>query len=418
MLPQRALSGQSHGLALMATTVANDGVSFVYGDPYNSNSTWNAAGNYDYTVYDQGLTDTQIQVGLPAGVLSCRCQRAPSVGRWQHEHPGAHARSNHRADRLPHVPAEHCRACLRYALHARHLSLLAHKTRPAAPTFSPTFAPTGRPTLSPTDFILIPVPTVAPSPAPTVSPLQAGLFAQYWAYPRRILLPTDYCALGAAADTRIISRVNDASLQGISLTTNFAARFIGFLVIPTAGQWWFSLTSDDGARVYLNNTLILDNDGTQHLATAAVSIGPLTLPAGRLPLRVEYFQFLALTSISLNWAAVGIPNQNIPASAFVYDSTNGTVPVCPPSPAPTAVPTGEPSLAPTAEPTEATGAPSAAPTVVPTVRTPRLTYHGGPIVSYPQVQVVFWSSAVNLKVLARSLRGARGPRSQTPCLTH
>jgi hypothetical protein len=280
-----------------------------------------------------------------------------------------------------------------------------------APTGQPSAAPTNVPTYAPSDTFVFAVPTAVPTRQPTASPYVPGLFAQYWPWPQRVVLPTDYCALGTAAESRIVSRVNDAALQGLTLSSNFAARFLGFINIPTAGQWWFSITSDDGARVYLNNALILDNDGTLHTATAAVSVGPITLPAGLVPLRVEYFQFLALSSISLNWAAAGVPSANVPASALFYDSTNGSVPLCPPSAAPTNAPTGTPSAAPTAEPTDATGGPTSVPTALPTVRTPRLTYHGGPIVPNAQIQAVFWGATVSLQVRREAIArlGSRAP---------
>jgi hypothetical protein len=46
----------------MNTASPNDGVAYVFGDPYNSNSTWSATANYDYTVYNQALNDSAILV--------------------------------------------------------------------------------------------------------------------------------------------------------------------------------------------------------------------------------------------------------------------------------------------------------------------------------------------------------------------
>ena len=41
----------------------------------------------------------------------------------------------------------------------------------------------------------------------------------------------------------------------------FAARFTGFLRIATPGDYTLFLTSDDGARLWLDGQLIIDNDG-------------------------------------------------------------------------------------------------------------------------------------------------------------
>jgi hypothetical protein len=67
----------------------------------------------------------------------------------------------------------------------------------------------------------------------------------------------------------------------------FAADFEGTFVVDHPGLYAFRLVSDDGSQLYIDDTLVVDNDGYHppRMAFAAASIG-----AGRHTLRVPYWQ--------------------------------------------------------------------------------------------------------------------------------
>jgi hypothetical protein len=67
----------------------------------------------------------------------------------------------------------------------------------------------------------------------------------------------------------------------------FAIEYTGRLWIENAGHYRFSLLADDGAKLYLNNKVVIDNDG-MHRATAVS--GGATLTRGVHEIKVEYFQ--------------------------------------------------------------------------------------------------------------------------------
>jgi len=67
----------------------------------------------------------------------------------------------------------------------------------------------------------------------------------------------------------------------------FAIEYTGKIWIEKAGLYRFSLLADDGARLKLNDKLVLDNDGV-HLATACS--GGATLTRGVYDIEVDYFQ--------------------------------------------------------------------------------------------------------------------------------
>jgi hypothetical protein len=67
----------------------------------------------------------------------------------------------------------------------------------------------------------------------------------------------------------------------------FAIEYTGRIWIEHPGDYRFSLLSDDGARLYLDNQVIIDNDGA-HSATGIS--GGATLTRGVHAIKVEYFQ--------------------------------------------------------------------------------------------------------------------------------
>lgn len=67
----------------------------------------------------------------------------------------------------------------------------------------------------------------------------------------------------------------------------FAIEYTGRIWIDTPGRYRFSLLSDDGAKLYLDDQLVIDNDGVH--GARAVSAGA-TLTRGIHEIKVDYFQ--------------------------------------------------------------------------------------------------------------------------------
>ena len=94
---------------------------------------------------------------------------------------------------------------------------------------------------------------------------------------------------------------------------NFAIRFRGVLAVDTPGRYNFWLLSDDGSRLYINDTLVIDNDGIHGITRSKgqkdlsenVKVsweisgwhflkmgkgGSIELAAGTHPFEIQYFQ--------------------------------------------------------------------------------------------------------------------------------
>ena len=78
---------------------------------------------------------------------------------------------------------------------------------------------------------------------------------------------------------------------------DFAIRFRGELAIDTPGLYQFGLYSDDGAKLYIDGTLVVDNDG---IHAGSGKRGSITLTTGVYPVEIHYFQGPRY-SIALQW---------------------------------------------------------------------------------------------------------------------
>ncbi len=93
----------------------------------------------------------------------------------------------------------------------------------------------------------------------------------------------------------------------------FALSYQGRLRIDRPGTYTFYLLSNDGSRLYLNDRLVVDNDG-QH--GAEERSGKITLTAGLHPLRVDYFQAGGGMLLKVSYDGPELSKREIPADAL------------------------------------------------------------------------------------------------------
>ncbi len=84
---------------------------------------------------------------------------------------------------------------------------------------------------------------------------------------------------------------------GVDVLEDFAIRLRGKLKIETAGTYNFTLSSDDGSKLYIDGNLVIDHDGLHGMSNKS---GSVTLSAGLHPVEVQYFQGPRVT-IGLQW---------------------------------------------------------------------------------------------------------------------
>ena len=92
----------------------------------------------------------------------------------------------------------------------------------------------------------------------------------------------------ATNQLNIPSRSFESGFPGITDRFEwFGIEYRGVCQFARSGTYEFRLESDDGSRLYVNETLVIQNDGIHPPQSVS---GKITLTAGRHNLRVPYFQ--------------------------------------------------------------------------------------------------------------------------------
>lgn len=95
--------------------------------------------------------------------------------------------------------------------------------------------------------------------------------------------------------------------------TNFTIRWVGRLKAPVTGQYTFTSTRDDGLRLWLNDTLLVN----KYITGNTTDNFTVNLIAGRFyTFRAEYIQYGSHAQVKLQWAYPGQTIQVVPPSAF------------------------------------------------------------------------------------------------------
>ena len=94
---------------------------------------------------------------------------------------------------------------------------------------------------------------------------------------------------------------------------NFAIKYSGAISISRAGKYTFYTTSDDGSRIYIDNKLVVDNDGDH---APAEKLGEAELSQGDHPIVVTFYQGGGGFELKVEWSGPGIDRQEIPADVL------------------------------------------------------------------------------------------------------
>lgn len=116
-------------------------------------------------------------------------------------------------------------------------------------------------------------------------------------------------ATGTAAAISVAPRLRE---------DNFGLRFDANITIPTAGAYTFYTNSDDGSRLWVGSTLVVDNDG---LHGPVEKSGVINLAAGTYPVAVSFFELGGGQLLEVNVSGPGVSKQSIPG-AWIAASGN------------------------------------------------------------------------------------------------
>lgn len=97
---------------------------------------------------------------------------------------------------------------------------------------------------------------------------------------------------------------------------NYAVVFQGYLEFPRPGHYRLILSSDDGSKCFLNDRLLIDNDFGHPALPLSRSV---RVPAGLIPVRIEYFQGRGDRVLSLQVQAMEKSGEPVSDAGFYRD---------------------------------------------------------------------------------------------------
>lgn len=159
----------------------------------------------------------------------------------------------------------------------------------------------------------------------TVELLSQGLSAEFFDYTAPLAGLPDLAGAIPVRATRVTA-INAHGPDGLygrdpfgaALAPDYAARFTGWIAIPTAGAYTFYLGADEGARLRLGSTTIVDMPAPA--AGFQESAATVTLNAGLIPVEITFYESVGNAQLQLSFAPQGGERQVVPPSMLVPSS--------------------------------------------------------------------------------------------------
>jgi alpha-L-fucosidase len=150
----------------------------------------------------------------------------------------------------------------------------------------------------------IPMTRVPPEQSRSVPGLTPGL--QYAYYEG---------AWNSLPDFSVIQPISRGAAERLDLAMrkrdeHFGVAFTGYLEVPSTAVYVFALSSDDGSRLFVDDRMVVDNDG---LHGAREQIGYMALEKGHHSVSISYFNNTGDWQLSLSVGKQGTPPLGSPA---------------------------------------------------------------------------------------------------------
>ena len=142
-----------------------------------------------------------------------------------------------------------------------------------------------------------------------VKPKGSGLKYKYYEGP---FVSVDELLTSGYEDSGI---VNGFNIDGAKADDHFGFDFHGYIKIPVSGRYVISVASDDGTKVFIDDKLVIDNDGSHSVNVVEAS---LAMDAGFHRIQVLYFDDTEGQSLDVGIQGCGISYENIPGSMLFH----------------------------------------------------------------------------------------------------
>ena len=118
--------------------------------------------------------------------------------------------------------------------------------------------------------------------------------------------------------TALVGNVANFDIGVRTQNDYFGFRFTGQIDIATAGDYTFYTTSDDGSQLYIDDTLVVDNDGLHGMVEQS---GTVSLTAGMHPIAVTMFEKGGGEGLDVEYEGPGITRGPIPDDVLYRQSS-------------------------------------------------------------------------------------------------
>ncbi len=170
--------------------------------------------------------------------------------------------------------------------------------------------------------------TLAEGGDATPQALEAGLVGEYYQVPGHDMQNylTDYPDYDSMTPDYILvdgpidfvdgqGQEQGTGFNGTDLINNFAVRWTGLVDIAQGGDVTFHLNSDDGSRLYVDEQLVVQNDGPHGFVERS---GTIDLTPGLHDVRLLFFDAINAAGITLSYTPVGGTKQVVPLGALFH----------------------------------------------------------------------------------------------------
>ncbi|MFT5129344.1 MAG: hypothetical protein ACI8W8_002966, partial [Rhodothermales bacterium] len=113
-----------------------------------------------------------------------------------------------------------------------------------------------------------------------------------------------------------------SAFNGSKLVDNFLVRWTGSVHAESAGNYGFSIESDDGSRLYIDDKLVVDNWGLHAMEKKSATV---ELTAGAHTIRVHFWEASSDAGCILRWTPPGKSETAVPASALSHSSEEAKI---------------------------------------------------------------------------------------------
>ncbi len=119
-----------------------------------------------------------------------------------------------------------------------------------------------------------------------------------------------------ASQTGTVMEFESSILDNLKSAASTAVVFTSVLKIDTAGSYTFYTNSDDGSKLYINDELVVDNDGDHGVQERS---GTINLKKDTHPIKIEYFNGGGGYYLDAQYTGPGIGKQIIPADKLIQN---------------------------------------------------------------------------------------------------